>query len=552
MSAPSFDYNIIQWVDWADAGFAYADAQIDPRTGEILHAQIFMTSVFAFSGKKRAKALLDRLLAHKEHSHYSLSDKTLDELIEHVHSEKHSHKHSNISFSGLFKKEPMCNFEPSKSMVEGLTHLIASTEDFDDSVYLKASQDYVTETIAHEVGHTIGLSHNFISSARNRKSVMDYPHPLIKFSDNKIDLSDAYDHGIGDWDKLAINWGYRQFDSDEKNQLNKILQEGYDQDIYFISDQDSRPASSAHPRSHLWDNGFDAADELNRMLDIRRHVLDNFLDRAIKDGEPMSSIEEVLVPMYLLHRYQIEAAAKVVGGLEYNYALKGDGQVVTKMLPRDQQMKALNSLLNSIDPKNLSLPEKLIALIPPRAFGYPRTRETFNSRTGLTFDYLAAAETATNLTLKMLLNPDRASRLLTLKARNNNNQPGLTVILNEVINKTILNNLKNTNKNARLSNVEMEISKMVNHNVLNHLFMLANSTKTHQEVNARVNNSLVNLKNELNNKTDNEYHYRYLSSKIDSFLAGKVDISFPDELTPPDGSPIGSFMHSDLHCGSEL
>ena len=200
---------------------------------------------------------------------------------------------------------------------------------------------------AHEVGHTIGLSQNFISSARNRKSVMDYPHPLIKFSDNKIDLSDAYDHGIGDWDKLAINRGYRQFDSDEKNQLNKILQEGYDQDIYFISDQDSRPASSAHPRSHLWDNGFDAADELNRMLDIRRHVLDNFLDRAIKEGEPMSSIEEVLVPMYLLHRYQIEAAAKVIGGIEYNYALKGDGQQKTKLLPYDQQMKALNSLLTS-------------------------------------------------------------------------------------------------------------------------------------------------------------------------------------------------------------
>ena len=138
------------------------------------------------------------------------------------------------------------------------------------------------------------------------------------------------------------------------------------------------------------------------MLDIRRHVLDNFLDRAIKEGEPMSSIEEVLVPMYLLHRYQIEAAAKVVGGLEYNYALKGDGQVVTKMLSRDQQIKALNSLLNSIDPKNLSLPESLIELIPPRAFGYPRTRETFNSRTGLTFDYLAAAETATNLTLVFL------------------------------------------------------------------------------------------------------------------------------------------------------
>ena len=169
---------------------------------------------------------------------------------------------------------------------------------------------------AHEVGHTIGLSHNFISSARNRKSVMDYPHPLIEFTNNKVDLSNAYDHGIGDWDKLAINWGYRQFDSNEEGQLNKILQDGYKEDIYFISDQDSRPLSSAHPRSHLWDNGFDAADELNRMLSIRRHILDNFLDNAIKLGEPMSSIEEVLVPMYLLHRYQIEAAAKVLGGLE--------------------------------------------------------------------------------------------------------------------------------------------------------------------------------------------------------------------------------------------
>ena len=357
---------------------------------------------------------------------------------------------------------------------------------------------------AHEVGHTIGLSHNFISSARNRKSVMDYPHPLIEFTNNKVDLSNAYDHGIGDWDKLAINWGYRQFDSNEEDQLNKILQDGYKEDIYFISDQDSRPLSSAHPRSHLWDNGFDAADELNRMLSIRRHILDNFLDNAIKLGEPMSSIEEVLVPMYLLHRYQIEAAAKVLGGLEYNYALKGDNQVITKMLTRNQQVKALKSLLNSIHPKNLSLPEKLIKLIPPRAFGYPRTRETFKSRTGLTFDYLAAAETATNLTLKMLFNPERASRLITLKARDKNNQPGLTYVMNEIINKTILKEMTDNNDYHNLSNVENEISKMVNHSVLNHLFMLANSKITHQEVNARTFSAIKNLKKTLETKDSEE------------------------------------------------
>lgn len=404
---------------------------------------------------------------------------------------------------------------------------------------------------AHEVGHTIGLSHNYISSARNRKSVMDYPHPLIKFSNNKIDLSDAYDHGIGDWDKLAINWGYRQFDSNEDVQLNKILQDGYEDDIYFITDQDSRPQSSAHPRSHLWDNGFDAADELTRMLKIRRHVLDNFLDNAIKTGEPMSSIEEVLVPMYLLHRYQIEAAAKVIGGIEYNYALKGDGQLITKLLPYDQQMKALNSLLTSIDPKNLSLPKNLIELIPPRAFGYPRTRETFRSRTGLTFDYLAAAETATNLTLKMLFNPERATRLLTLKARDSKTQPGLSVILNKIINETILKEDINDNIYG-LNGLEREISQMVNHSVLNHLFMLANSERTHQEVNAIVFNSLNILKGELDNLPFEYYHYQYLSNKIEMFLSGEVDINFPYELTPPDGSPIGSFMNLDLGCGSEL
>ena len=405
---------------------------------------------------------------------------------------------------------------------------------------------------AHEVGHTIGLSHNFISSARNRKSVMDYPHPLIEFTNNKVDLSNAYDHGIGDWDKLAINWGYRQFDSNEEDQLNKILQEGYKEDIYFISDQDSRPLSSAHPRSHLWDNGFDAADELNRMLSIRRHILDNFLDNAIKLGEPMSSIEEVLVPMYLLHRYQIEAAAKVLGGLEYNYALKGDNQVITKMLTRNQQVKALKSLLNSIHPKNLSLPEKLIKLIPPRAFGYPRTRETFKSRTGLTFDYLAAAETATNLTLKMLFNPERASRLITMKARDKSNQPGLTYVMNEIINKTILKEMTDNNDYLNLSNVENEISKMVNHSVLNHLFMLANSKTTHQEVNARTYFAIKNLKKTLETKDSKEYHYHYLLDKIEKFLSGEINVQYPNELKPPDGSPIGSYGDLVFSCGSEL
>ena len=284
------------------------------------------------------------------------------------------------------------------------------------------------------------------------------------------------------------------------------------------------------------------------MLEIRGHILDNFSENAIKSGEPMSSIEEVLVPMYLLHRYQIEAAAKVVGGLEYNYALKGDGQLITKMLSKDQQIKALNSLLNSIHPENLSLPESLIKLIPPRAFGYPRTRETFKSRTGLTFDYLAAAETATNLTLKMLFNPERASRLLTQKARDINNQPGFTSVMSQIVNKTILYNMEHIG----LSNVEIEISKMVNHNVLNHLFVLAKNGKTHEEVNTRTYSILKNTKKTLDKKFPDEYHYQYLSDKIEKFFSGELEVDYQEEIVSPDGSPIGSHDYLLFSCGSEL
>ena len=193
------------------------------------------------------------------------------------------------------------------------------------------------------------------------------------------------------------------------------------------------------------------------MLLIRRYILDNFSDNAIQKGVPMSNIEEVLVPMYLLHRFQIEAASKVVGGLDYFYAMKGDGQLITKMLTFEEQNNAFKALLHSINPKNLVLPEPLLKLIPPRAYGYPRTRETFKSKTGLTFDPLTAAETATDMTLSMLLNHERASRLIVLKSRNNN-QLGLDYMIKQLVNNTILNT------NTSLSGLELEIQKLIKQN----------------------------------------------------------------------------------------
>ena len=291
---------------------------------------------------------------------------------------------------------------------------------------------------AHEVGHTLGLQHNFTASVNNRASVMDYPPPVVSLNpDGTIDLSKAYTTEIGGWDKRAILYGYQDFpagtNEDEalKNIMTETLKEGY----LFISDEDARPAGSAHPQAHLWDAGTNAADELNRLMDIRKHVLDNFSEKAIRQDAPMATIEEVLVPMYLMHRYQVEAASKMLGGLYYTFALKNDGQTVTKFVPPAEQWKAFNALMGTITPDALALPEKLIEKIPPRPIGYPRTRETFKSRTGLTFDPMSAAESAASNTLEFMLQPQRAARLVEYHSRDNT-QPGLDAVLNKLVAQT--------------------------------------------------------------------------------------------------------------------
>lgn len=471
-------YNVIQWVHRSTRGWSYGSSVVDPRTGEIIKGHVSLGSL---------RVRQDFLIAEGLLRPYS-SDES--------------------------------NMQMEKMSVERLRQLSA-----------------------HEVGHTIGLSHNYISSARNRKSVMDYPHPRILLKDNKIDLSQAYDHGIGDWDKLAINWGYRQFDSDSNvdNKLESILQKGYDDNLFYITDQDSRPPGSAHPRSHLWDNGFSASEELNRILKIRKIILEDFSDSVIKKGTPMSSIEEALVPMYLLHRYQIEAASKVVGGLEYTYAMKGDGQTPTKMLSFKEQEEALQSLINSINPYNLTLPEPLLKLIPPRAYGYPRTRETFKSRTGLTFDPLMAAETATNMSLSMLLHHERASRLVVLKSRNSG-QIGLEYVLNKLIDNTILKPLDS------FSDLEVEIQRVVNYSVLNHMFSLANNKNTHEQVNAILYSAIIEVQERIKDNNRDSSHHKYMLRKINDFLNGDFEVLIPNPLKPPDGSPIGSYMYGGYFC----
>ncbi len=344
-------YNMINWVHRSTRGWSYGASVVDPRTGEIIKGQVTL-------GSLRVRQ---------------------DYLI----------------FSGLLS--PYETGIPANDQM------------------LKAALARLRQLSAHEVGHTIGLMHNYASSVNNRASVMDYPHPLVHLNVNgQMDFSSVYDDKIGDWDKLAVTWGYQDFPSNinEANALNSIIADGIKRGLQFISDRDARAPGGLHPDAHLWDNGTNVVDELKEVMKVRSKALQQFGEKNIRPGMPMAMLEDALVPVYFYHRYQIEAVTKLVGGMYYSYAVRGDGQVITRMLSKEQQRAALNTVIDCIDPKVLQIPDRIAALIPPRPSGYIFSRELFRKRTGLSFDQLSPAETAADLPFSFLFTSDRLNRLL--------------------------------------------------------------------------------------------------------------------------------------------
>ncbi|MBZ5858849.1 zinc-dependent metalloprotease [Flavihumibacter profundi] len=343
-------YNMINWVHRSTRGWSYGATVTDPRTGEIIKGNVTLGSL---------RVRQDYLIAQ-----------------------------------GLLA--PFENGVPA------------------DDKMLAMALARLRQLAAHEVGHTLGLMHNYASSVSNRASVMDYPHPLVTLdASGEIDLKQAYDNKIGEWDKAAIAWGYQDFPAGTNEQavLGTILKGAESRGLQFISDRDARSPGGAHPQAHLWDNGPDAVAELKSVMKVRAKALADFGEKNIRPGTPMAMQEDVLVPVYLFHRYQLEAVTKIIGGMNYSYALRGDGQLVTRMVSKEAQLKALDAIIQCIDPSVLALPAKITEAIPPRPAGYEFTRELFFKRTGLTFDALSPAETAADLPLSFLFNPQRLSRM---------------------------------------------------------------------------------------------------------------------------------------------
>jgi hypothetical protein len=469
-------YNVINWVHRATRGWSYGASVIDPRTGEIIKGHVTLGSL---------RVRQDYLIA------------------------------------------------------QGLLAPFENTNTPANDPMLRTALDRLKQLAAHEVGHTLGLMHNYAASVNNNSSVMDYPHPAATLASNgKIELANAYDNKIGEWDKISITWGYQDFPKNinETEALNAHLKNAGSKGYQFISDVDARAPGGLHPQAHLWDNGKNAVEELNRVMNIREKALQNFGAANIRTGTPMSFLEDVLVPIYLFHRYQLEAATKIIGGMHYNYALKGDGQVVTKPVAKTEELKALNAKLNAIDPEKLMLPQRIIDQIPPRPAGYGFNRELFTKRTGLSFDALSPAETLTDFIFSFLFQTDRLNRIAQHGQTNNN--LGLNEMVSSIINKTW--------KAPRQAGMQGLLQMQNEQILLTYLLSASINDNTSYAAKAVLQKNLADLKTLIEKTqkgTNNEMYAGHLLLALDRLKAPEKAKPTIHKAMPP-GAPIGCLDES--------
>jgi hypothetical protein len=469
-------FNVIQWVHRATRGWSYGAGVIDPRTGEIIKGHVTLGSL---------RVRQDYLIAE-----------------------------------GL-----LAPYETGKPVSPKMRDMALAR---------------LRQLAAHEVGHTLGLNHNYSASTVNRTSVMDYPPPYLKLgADGAPDLSEAYATGIGEWDKVTIAFGYQDFapGTDEHAALSKILMDAFGRGLRYLTDQDARPAGSSSSLAHLWDSGANAVDELNRLMQVRMAALKRFGENNIREDAPLATLEDALVPVYMLHRYQVEAASKLVGGMDYTFALRGDGQTPTQIVAPAEQRRALAAVLATLKPEVLALPEPLLKMIPPRPPDYDRGREHFKIHTSPAFDALSPAEAAAQHTLQFLFNPERAARLVEFHARNAEN-PGLEEMLDAIVSATW--------RASRSSGYPAEIAREVDGAVLHDLMALSANARASGQVRAIASLKLEELRiwlaaEQSSMSDESERAHRFFAvSQIAQFQKDPAKIGLVPLSEPPDGPPIGS------------
>lgn len=473
-------YNMIQWVHRSTRGWSYGRSVVDPRTGEILKGKVTLGSL---------RVRQDYLLAE--------------------------------GLLAPYEGEQAGGLSP------------------EDDPMLAMALARLRQLSAHEVGHTLGLRHNYAASAAERASVMDYPAPLVTIDeDGALSLRDAYDTGIGEWDAFTIRYGYTDFPdgTDEDEALAGILADAWSGGLRFITDADARPDGAAHPQAHLWENGADAVEAMRHEMRVREMALERFGESAIKEGEPLATLEEVLVPLYLRHRYQVRATVNLLGGLDYSYTLRGDELPEPAPVPREQQMAALDALLSATAPDALAVPEQVRRIIPPRPPGYPAHRELFDGYTGLTFDAYAPAETAADLVFALIAHPERTARLV-YQHDADASLPGLEDVL-DYATETVW--AAPAPSDAYLA----ELQRIRQRAWTDALLELAADDANAPAVRALTYQQLRDLQERLQTldapDTETAAHHYVVLHDIERFLAGEAAIDLPEAPVTPPGSPIGS------------
>lgn len=470
-------YHVIQWVHRSTRGWSYGSSITDPRTGEIIKGHVSLGSLRIRQDYMIAQAL------------------------------------SQQPFASASSKQALMDFALSR----------------------------IRQLSAHEIGHTLGFAHNYAASTRNKSSVMDYPHPQLSLVDGKVSLDNAYETGIGAWDKVSVAYAYSSVapGEDQEKALAQILDNAYTSGLRYLTDQDARPASSPSATAHLWDNGADVVAELYDMLAVRKTAMNGFSWDNLERGTA-SELEDVFVPLFFWHRYQTEAVAKQLGALTYAYQVKGGVEPEVAPLAADAQRKALNGLLSALDAEQLAIPVDKLGLFPPRVFGDQRGRESFKSQLGSAFDPFTAAVSAADIAFGFMFHPERIGRVVQQKWMDDQ-QLGL----DELLDKTSEYLFSRQHASA----YHQSIQEMIGTRYLSYIYALSVHESVFPQVRMMAQDHLAKLSQSWMNKKVPErvktLYLAHIKSLSSSSSAGVVT-----ELPAlPDGPPIGSDNQKFLNCG---
>ncbi|MDA0687024.1 MAG: zinc-dependent metalloprotease [Proteobacteria bacterium] len=463
-------YNMIHWTHRRTRGYSYGGSVMDPRTGEIIKGNVNLGSLRLRQDYLHGQGLLPAF--------DYLSEVTLG-----------------------------------------------------SSASINMALDRVRQLSAHEVGHTIGFPHNYLASAYGRESVMDYPAPLVEITeDGELDLSNAYLQRIGEYDKLAVRYAYEQFPegANEAEELARIVQESLDSGLIFMAHNNNSFVGAGHQFASVWDNGSNLVDHLKHEIEVRRIGLETFGEAVIRNGEPLSDLESVLLPLYMHHRFQLNSAAQSIGGADYRYALRGDGQVPFTIIDGEEQRDALETVLSTLTVDFLTLPESILQNLPPAAYRHTQ-HEPFPGRTGLLFDPLGAAEGSASLTVQQLLHPARMARLVAYGAMGD--YPDLEEVIDRLLEVSWEADSPDTEYGTQLLRVIQRVT-------VDEMMRQAVSEDSSGEVRAVLSDRLGDLASRLEGQRNASAHETTVAADIRRWQQNPADFTPTPALRLPPGDPI--------------